>query len=200
MIKTKNDLKIFLREDKIANLGRGKITFFTWLKMYFAQSQRLSAYRFLKALRYHEYYLNVCAPRNPISVIMRYFSALKLNWASRKYRIDIPPNCVGYGFRIHHINAGGIVFSTCKVGNYADIRQCTTIGIKNNSEIKTPTIGNNVFIGCNVSIIGDVTIGDNVTIGAGSVVVKNLPSNCVAVGNPCRVIYFLENGKQTSNG
>lgn len=163
--------------------------------MYFAKSQRLAAYRFLKALRYHEYYLNVCNPRNPFSVIMRYYSAMRLNWASRKYHIDIPPNCVGYGFRIHHINAGGIVFSTCKVGNYADIRQCTTIGVKSNSEIKTPVIGNNVFIGCNVSIIGDVTIGDNVTIGAGSVVVKDLPSNCIAVGNPCKVIKFIENGK-----
>ena len=33
-----------------------------------------------------------------------------------------------------------------------------------------------------------VTIGDNVVIGAGSVVVKDIPSNCVAVGNPCKVI------------
>ncbi len=33
-----------------------------------------------------------------------------------------------------------------------------------------------------------ITIGDNVTIGAGSVVVKDIPSNCIAVGNPCRVV------------
>jgi acetyltransferase-like isoleucine patch superfamily enzyme len=39
-----------------------------------------------------------------------------------------------------------------------------------------------------VCIIGDVTIGDNVIIGAGSVVVKDIPSNCIAVGNPARVV------------
>ena len=50
------------------------------------------------------------------------------------------------------------------------------------------TIGNNVWIGGSVTILPGVTIGDNVTIGAGSVVVKDIPSNVVAAGNPCRVI------------
>lgn len=49
------------------------------------------------------------------------------------------------------------------------------------------TIGNNVWIGGNVTILPGVTIGDNVTIGAGSVVTKSIPANVVAYGNPCRV-------------
>ena len=53
------------------------------------------------------------------------------------------------------------------------------------------TIGNNVWIGGSVTILPGVTIGDNVTIGAGSVVVKDSPSNVIAVGNPCRVIRGL---------
>lgn len=53
---------------------------------------------------------------------------------------------------------------------------------------KPITIGNNVWIGGGVNIISGVTIGDNVTIGAGSVVTKNIPSNVVAVGNPCKII------------
>ncbi|MBR6250349.1 MAG: sugar O-acetyltransferase [Bacteroidales bacterium] len=53
---------------------------------------------------------------------------------------------------------------------------------------KPVTIGNNVWIGGSVTILPGVTIGDNVTIGAGSVVVKDIPSNVVAVGNPARVI------------
>ena len=56
---------------------------------------------------------------------------------------------------------------------------------------KPVTIGNNVWIGGSVTIIPGVTIGDNVTIGAGSVVVKDIPSDCVAAGNPCRVIRKL---------
>ena len=50
------------------------------------------------------------------------------------------------------------------------------------------TVGNNVWFGGNVSVLSGVNIGDNVVIGAGSVVVKNIPSNTLAVGNPCRVI------------
>ena len=50
------------------------------------------------------------------------------------------------------------------------------------------TIGNNCWIGGSVTILPGVSIGDNVTIGAGSVVVKDIPSGCVAVGNPAKVI------------
>ena len=50
------------------------------------------------------------------------------------------------------------------------------------------TIGDNVWIGGSVTILPGVKIGSNVTIGAGSVVVKDIPSDVVAVGNPCRVI------------
>ena len=50
------------------------------------------------------------------------------------------------------------------------------------------SIGHNVWIGGSVTILPGVTIGDNVTIGAGSVVVSDIPSNTVAVGNPCRVV------------
>ena len=53
---------------------------------------------------------------------------------------------------------------------------------------KSVTIGDNVWIGGSVTILPGVTIGDNVTIGAGSVVVSDVPSNSVAVGNPCKVI------------
>lgn len=54
------------------------------------------------------------------------------------------------------------------------------------------TIGNNCFIGMNAVILKGATIGDNVIIGAGSVVGGVIPSNSVAVGNPCKVVYTLE--------
>ncbi len=56
-------------------------------------------------------------------------------------------------------------------------------------EIALPIkVGNNVWIGTNVSVLPGVTIGDNTIIGAGSVVNKDIPSGVIAVGNPCRVI------------
>lgn len=56
------------------------------------------------------------------------------------------------------------------------------------------SIGDNVWIGGSVTILPGVKIGDNVTIGAGSVVTKDIPSNSVAVGNPCKVIKVLTVG------
>ncbi|MGC1306511.1 MAG: sugar O-acetyltransferase [Phormidesmis sp.] len=49
-------------------------------------------------------------------------------------------------------------------------------------------IGDNAWIGGGVIICPGVSIGENTTIGAGSVVTKDIPSNAIAVGNPCRVI------------
>ena len=54
------------------------------------------------------------------------------------------------------------------------------------------TVGNDVWIGGNCTILPGVTIGDNVVIGAGSVVAKDIPSGVVAVGNPCRPIRTME--------
>ena len=69
---------------------------------------------------------------------------------------------------------------------------------------KPISIGSNVYIGARSIIMGGVTIGDNVIIGAGAVVTRDIPSNCVAVGVPARVIktydeYFVK-AKQESLG
>lgn len=65
-------------------------------------------------------------------------------------------------------------------------------------------IGKNCWIGAGVIILPGITVGDNVVIGAGSVVTKDLPSNVVAVGNPCKVLrevndrdkeYYFKNRK-----
>lgn len=60
-------------------------------------------------------------------------------------------------------------------------------------EIASPvTIKENVWIGADVSILAGVTIGKNVTIGAKSLVIKDIPDNCVAAGNPCKILYTIE--------
>lgn len=49
-------------------------------------------------------------------------------------------------------------------------------------------VGNNVWFGAGVTVLGGVTIGDNTVIGAGSVVTRDIPSGVIAVGVPCRVL------------
>ncbi|OOQ58598.1 serine acetyltransferase [Mucilaginibacter pedocola] len=83
------------------------------------------------------------------------------------------------------VNYGTIIGENCV------LRNGVTIGHKklaDGTHSRCPQIGNNVDIGANVCIIGDITIGDNVVIGAGAVVVKSIPPNSTAVGNPARVL------------
>ncbi len=53
---------------------------------------------------------------------------------------------------------------------------------------KPITIGNRCWLAANVTVLPGVTIGDDVIIGAGSVVTHDIPSNVIAVGNPCHVL------------
>lgn len=63
---------------------------------------------------------------------------------------------------------------------------------------KPVVIQDGVWIGAKAVILPGVTIGKNAVIGAGSVVNKDIPANCVAVGNPCRVIRWLEKKERIS--
>jgi putative colanic acid biosynthesis acetyltransferase WcaB len=105
--------------------------------------------------------------------------------------IELPrKTTVGEGLSLYHgqalvVNKGTII------GNNCVLRNSTTIGHKKLADgtfSACPRIGNNVDIGANVCIIGDISIGDNVIIGAGSVVTKDVPADCVVVGNPARVL------------
>lgn len=68
-------------------------------------------------------------------------------------------------------------------------------------EISFPVaIGDNVWIGGSVSIIGDVTIGENSIIGAGSVVTHDIPANVIAAGNPCIVLREISDEDKLKHG
>ncbi|RJG07643.1 sugar O-acetyltransferase [Noviherbaspirillum cavernae] len=56
---------------------------------------------------------------------------------------------------------------------------------------KPIVIGDNVWLGANVVLLPGVEIAANVTVGAGSVVTRSIPADCVAAGNPCRILRRL---------
>ncbi len=58
-------------------------------------------------------------------------------------------------------------------------------------------IGKNVWFGGDVKVLAGVTIGDNTIIGTGSIVTKDIPSNVIAVGNPCKVIREITENDKT---
>ena len=97
---------------------------------------------------------------------------------------------VGKGLKLYHGQAL-VVNGNTVLGANCSLRQCTTIGNKqlpDGSHSAAPIIGNNVDIGSNVCIIGELIIGNNVKIGSGTVIIKDVPDNCTVVGNPGRVI------------
>lgn len=119
-------------------------------------------------------------------------ASLLIGWWRPKDRyVDISfTTPIGEGAYLVHPRAVGIGAS--HIGKNFTCRQLTTIGNKRDGQNENrPWIGDNVTLGTNVSIIGPVHVGNNVIIGAGSVVIKDIPDNSVAVGNPAKVIKSL---------
>lgn len=103
---------------------------------------------------------------------------------------------IGEGFELYHSAHASVISPGTIIGRNVSLRQNTTIGAKGfQGAEKSPVIEDDVTIGPNVCIIGDITIGKGATIGAGAVVVKDVPPYSVVVGNPARVIARPEGGR-----
>lgn len=114
---------------------------------------------------------------------------LKYHCLCRKYGYDVPSHVtIGKGLAIYHPN-GIVINSLTVIGDYFTIAGGAKIGITEAG--KGAVIGNNVTMGINSCIIGNLHIGDNVVIGAGSVVTKDVPANAVVAGNPAKIIKYL---------
>ena len=119
-----------------------------------------------------------------------FFLARRVSQRGRhKTGIEIHPGAkIGKCLFIDH--GMGIVFGeTAEIGDNCTIYHGVTLGGTGKDTGKRhPTLGNNVLIGAGTKVLGPVYIGDNARIGAGSVVLKNLPANCTAVGVPAEVV------------
>lgn len=105
---------------------------------------------------------------------------------------DIKPSTIiGDGFEIYHSAHASVISPGTIIGSNVSLRQNTTVGAKGFSgSEKSPVIMDDVTIGPNVCIIGDITIGKGAVIGAGAVVVKDVPENAIVAGNPAKVIRY----------
>ena len=100
---------------------------------------------------------------------------------------------INYGSSIsayEHIEIG----HHCLLGHYTLVLDSDEHGVEHR-DVLTPSapvkIGDHVWIGSRVIILPGVSIGDHAAVGAGSVVTKSIPPNCLAVGNPARVVREL---------
>ncbi|MBQ4099827.1 MAG: serine acetyltransferase [Clostridia bacterium] len=121
-------------------------------------------------------------------VLQKYYH-LRFRLICNKHGIEISPYTrIGKGLYIGHpynitINKNAIL------GKNVNIHKGVTIGQENRGTRKgTPTIGNEVWIGINSTIVGNITIGDDVLIAPNSYVNCNVPSHSIVIGNPCKII------------
>lgn len=104
-----------------------------------------------------------------------------------KYGCDIPSHVqIGAGLKIDH-PFGIVINSQAMIGENFNIKSGAVIG-KNDKGV--PRIGNNVTIGVNAVVIGNLTIEDDSIIGAGAIVVHNVPKSSVVVCEPAFVKYI----------
>ena len=103
--------------------------------------------------------------------------------------IEIHPGAtIGKGVFIDH-GTGVVIGETAIIGDGVVIYQGVTLGGTGKETGKRhPTLGNNVLVGAGAKILGNIQIGDRTSIGAGSVVLRDIPSDCTVVGIPGRVI------------
>lgn len=101
--------------------------------------------------------------------------------------IEIHPGArLGKGVFIDH-GMGVVIGETAIVGDYTLIYQGVTLGGTGKETGKRhPTVGSRVVIGTGAKVLGNIQIGDYARIGAGSVVLRDVPANCTAVGIPNR--------------
>ncbi|KYC39315.1 transferase [Scytonema hofmannii PCC 7110] len=127
----------------------------------------------------------------PLSWISKFYAGIYLFIVDWILGVELPWDTqVGKKIKLHHAR-GLVINRETIIGNNCILRHSTTIGNKkllDGSISGSPKIGNNVDIGANVVILGEITIGDNAVIGAGSVVVKDVPKNAVVAGNPAKII------------
>jgi serine O-acetyltransferase len=110
--------------------------------------------------------------------VSRFFTQIEIHPAAK----------VGKGIFIDH-GSGVVIGETAEIGDGCTIYQGVTLGGTSLSRGKRhPTLGRNVTIGVNSSVLGAIALGDNAKVGGGSVVVKDVPANATVVGVPARMV------------
>ena len=114
---------------------------------------------------------------------------------SRKYGLEISPRAqIGKGLYLGHpynITVGeGVV-----LGNNVNLHKGCTIGRVNRGNVGSPRIDDNVYIGINATVVGNIHIGSDVLIAPNSYVNIDVPDHSVVIGNPA-VVHYKENATE----
>ena len=121
-----------------------------------------------------------------IPVLPRLISVFSRFWSG----VEIHPGAkIGKGFFIDH-GTGVVIGETAEIGdNCVFFHGITLGGTGHHKDKRHPTVGNNVLIGANATLLGPITIGNNTKIGATTVIInRDVPENCTVVGAPGQIV------------
>lgn len=181
MINNKDDLKRYIAADQnaLGGVERRQI-----IKALFVPA----IWKFQKKMRVCEYYKN--CRHDIIGKLLFQLKFMSYERYGRKLGFEIGLNVFGKGLCLCH--SGTIVISyKAKFGDYARIHAGVNVGNYSrdpDDDDKSPTFGNNVYIGPGAKIFGKISIGNDVAIGANAVVSKDVPDHVTVAGSPAKII------------
>lgn len=176
MIESREEMKMYIREDAKANRITSRMRYY--VKLLYGNVNAV-VFRYLKSLRKYEYYTNIKSP-------LRYVYRIYNRRLGLKYNLAIPINVVGYGLYIPHIE-GGVIINARRIGNHCTINSGVVVGANhNNTEIAE--IGDNCVLCVGCKVIGRINVGNDVIVAPNSVVIKDVLPNSVVSGVPAAVI------------
>ena len=135
------------------------------------------------ALRYLLTYRKLQQKKDPLMI----FRCLK-RIIRQHYGLELDSPAIGRGLYLGHpYNISVSEFAV--IGSNCNLNKGVTIGAENRGARQgAPTLGNKVWVGTNAVLVGKITIGDNVLIAPNSYVNQDIPSDCIVIGNPARII------------
>jgi len=179
MIKTKSDLKAYIKAD----FERQNMKHPFWAQLTYGEHALTRKY--LVTLRKLEFYQN--NKKNIFYKLLYMYYFFKYRKNCLKYGMYIFPNTSGPGLLLPH--PGFVrIDSIASIGRNCTILPMVLLGKKNPGVQGKIEIGDDCYISTGVTILGPVKIGNNVTIGAGAVVTKDVPDDAVVGGVPAKII------------
>ena len=187
MIRSRQDLDFYLRQDALRNIGSEHVSALWLLLNCFFGRDKFRALRYLRSLRHYEYALN--CPCQLFPSLHRRYARFRSSRLGARYGLDIQPNTVGYGLRCPHL-AGGVILHAERIGNFCTANSGVLIG--KDYDGSRPIIGDRVQLCPGSKVVGGVTIGNNVIVAPNAVVVKDVPDNAIVGGIPAAVLKYKQ--------
>ena len=163
MIQSKEDMRFYIQEDKKRNLG-ANVSTLKYIAKWLYGTDDMKAFRLLRALRKLEYAKNCLRQKGIIGKLIYAYRQYRYHRLEEKYDIAIG-----------------------SMGNYCGANVGVVIG-NNHTWDERPVIGDYVGFSIGSKAYGNIHIGNHVVVAPNSVVIKDVPNNCVVSGVPAKII------------